>query len=195
VASAEYEKFSAHFWHRAGGTGEGERMSTSTNGMLVYGYIWSEDVNILEAAHTGEDDQREWPEIIADRRGIANPWDGYPSPSGVSQSQREAATRRAEQWIATHRAEIDARREAIKAIEAEFGVVIDSHGSDSWTCPIVSIAGASITAHRGYPKQITPANLEVGADWDAKLATFIAELGIDTSEAEGPGWFLASWWG
>ena len=168
-------------------------MSTSTNGMLVYGYIWNEDVDILKAARTGEDDQREWPEIIAARRGIANPWDGYPAEIEAMPYERRRVE--GEKWIAAHRAEIDARRAAITAIEADFGVVINSHGSSEWRCPIVSIPGADITAYRGYPKQITRANLEVGADWDAKLAAFVAELGIDTSDAEGPGWFLASWWG
>lgn len=167
-------------------------MGTSTDALLVYGYVWIDECNILNP-NGEEDDDREWVDIIAERRGVANPWVNYPPEiEALPYAQRQAAS---EAWIKTHRAELDAMYAAKKAIEAEYGVEIDSHGAGEWRVPIVKVSGVGHTARRGYPVNLDPSALAVDPAWNEKLARFIADLGIDTSEAEGPGWFLASWWG
>lgn len=163
-------------------------MGVSTDALLVYGYIWDDEHDLFDDSESDE-----WEEIVAKLRGIPDPWDAYPAEiERLPYEQKRAA---GEKWRTEHRAELDAWREARKAIAAEYGITIDRHGSDEWSVPIVKIADAGLTVARGYPKPLTAEALAVGPDWDEKLARFIADLGIDISEAKGPGWFLASWWG
>lgn len=173
-------------------------MGVSTDALLVYGYVW-EDEHDLFASPVDEDDDSdeeaespEWPEIIAKRRGIPDPWAGYPDLEHLAYEEQR---RQGSAWTAAHRAELDAWSAAKTAIEAEYGVEIDQHGSDEWSVPIVKIADAGHTAARGHPYQMTADDLAVDPEWDGKLQRFIGELSIDTSEAKGPGWFLVSWWG
>lgn len=170
-------------------------MGTSTDAMLFYGYIWEDEFELFPADDPeGEgDNDAEWEEIIAARRGILNPWCDFPSEIGrLPYPEQERAGKR---WTDGHRAELDAWHEAKKGISLEYGVEIDHHGSDSWSVPIVKIAGAGYTAARGYPHKVAVADLAVGPEWDGKLRRFTGDLGIDTSEAQGPGWFIASRWG
>ena len=163
-------------------------MGVSTDAMLVYGYVWEDEFDLL-----GEDaGDKEWTEIIAAQRGITSPWESYPDLNSLAYEER---ARRGEEWREAHRAELDAWYAAKKAIAAEYGVEIDHHGSDQWSVPVVKIAGAGHIARRGYPHQLVPEDLAIGPEWDEKLHRFIADLGIDTSEARGPGWFHMSWWG
>lgn len=69
------------------------------------------------------------------------------------------------------------------------------HGSDEWSVPLVKITGAGHRAARGHPHQLTAGDLTVDPEWAGKLQRFVTDLGVDTSEAKGPGWFLVSWWG
>lgn len=162
-------------------------MGVSTDALLVYGYVWDDETDLFD------DDEAEWEEIAATRRGIANPWDAYPQE--YEQLPYAEKRQKGDEWTAAHRAELDAWYDAKKAIAAEYGVEIDQHGSDQWSVPIVKIADAGCRAPRGYPHKLATRDLVVDPDWDAKLQRFITDLNIDTSEAQGPGWFLVSWWG
>ena len=163
-------------------------MTTSTDAMLFYGYVWEDEATLF-----GSDNESEWEEVIARQRGISNPWDSYPQDIDALpyDEQRQAGDR----WTAAHRNELDAWHAAKKAIREEYGVETDHHGSDGWSVPLIKIAGAGHTAVRGYPHQVTAADLAVDPEWDGKLQRFAADLGIDLPEALGPGWFIASWWG
>lgn len=163
-------------------------MGVSTDAMLFYGYVWEDEAELFDG-----DDETEWEEIIAVRRGTANPWDAYPQE--IERLPYDEKRREGDRWTTEHRAELDAWYAARKAISAEYGVEIDRHGSGEWSVPVVKIAGAGHTASRGSPHQLTTADLAVDPEWDGKLHRFITDLGIDTSEAKGPGWFIASWWG
>lgn len=171
-------------------------MGVSTDALLVYGYVWEDEADLLGSEEDDSDEEAEspeWPEIIARRRGIQSPWDAYPQE--IERLPYEERRRKGDEWITAHRAELDAWHEARKAIETEYGVEIDQHGSQEWSVPIVKIAGAGHRAARGYPHRLTAEDLAVGPEWDGKLQRFITDLNIDTSEAQGPGWFLVSWWG
>src|SRR6266567_7988042 len=144
-------------------------MGVSTATLLVYGYVWEDEADLF-----GEDpaqDEREWEEVVARKRGILNPWDAYPSGefNAMSYEQRRAV---GDAWMAEHRAELDAWYAAKKAIAAEFGVEIDQHGSDEWSVPIVKISGAGWRPWRGYPQDLTGKSLPRSDDRDAKLAIF-----------------------
>ena len=172
-------------------------MGVSTDAMLFYGYVWEDEAELIgsvsEDDDEAEDDEAEWAEIIAARRGILNPWCDFPQDiERLPYDQQRAA---GERWTDEHRAELDAWSAATKAISEEYGVEIDHHGSGEWRVPVVKIAGVGHTASRGYPHQLTAADLAVDPEWDGKLRRFITDLGIDASEARGPGWFVASWWG
>ena len=176
-------------------------MDVSTDAMLVYGYVWKDEHDLFgvddEDFDDDDRDEPEWEETIAAQRGILNPWAEHADElARIEAIQPYAESRRlGEEWTAAHRAELDAWHAAKKAIAGEYGVEVDRHGSDQWTVPVVKIAGAGHTAARGYPRKLAAADLAVDPEWDAKLQRFVTDLGIDASEAEGPGWFLMSWWG
>lgn len=182
-------------------------MGVSTDAKLVYGYVWDDEHDLFrsgadddedydEDEDEDEDGGEEWEEIIAARRGILNPWAEHAEElAAIEQIRPYTESRRlGDEWTTAHRAELDAWSAAKKAIAEEYGVEIDHHGSGEWECPVVKISGAGHTAARGYPHQLTAADLAADPSWDAKLQRFVTDLGIDTSEAKGPGWFIMSWW-
>lgn len=164
-------------------------MGVSTDAILFYGYVWEDEAELFD----DNDGETEWEEFLAVRRGIVNPWDAY--PQGIERLPYAEKRAAGDQWRADHRAELDEWRAAKKAIEDEYGVEIDSHGSDEWSVPLIKIAGAGHTAARGNPHQLTATDLAVDPEWDGRLRRFVDDLEIDASEAKGPGWFIASWWG
>lgn len=158
-------------------------MGVSTNALLFYGYAWDEDVILV---HLDNSEEREdWAELLARQRGIANPWDGYPhdAPRPVQQA-----------WKIENRAAMEARWAAKKAIEAEYAVSIGHYGSASWRCPFIYVKSTLTEARRGCPQDVTTMALGRNAGWDAELKRFLADTGISARDAEGPGWFLTSWW-
>ena len=168
-------------------------MGVSTDALLVYGYVWDDEVDLFGTEDEEADDDLEWSEIIARQRGIPNPWDAYPQEfEHLPYTERRA---KGDEWVAAHDAELDAWRAARKAIEDEYGVEIDQHGSDQWSCPVVKVAGAGHRAYRGDVHAVEAADLNINPEWRTKLQRFVDDLGIDVNEAAGPGWFLLSWWG
>jgi hypothetical protein len=162
-------------------------MGTSTDALLVYGYVWDDEHDLFDGEET------DWEDRIAVASGLVNPWDTFPRE--IDRLPRDQRAAQGDAWRAEHRGELDAWHEAKRRAVSSYGVTIDHHGSDQWSCPIVKIEGAGHTVSRGYPTPVAAVDLTVGADWDAKLARFVADLNIDVSGAAGPGWFLASWWG
>jgi hypothetical protein len=74
-------------------------------------------------------------------------------------------------------------------------VAVMHHGSDEWRVPYVYIKASEVRASRGYPQDLPEDALTTRKDWIDKLDAFVQKHNIDLSEAEGPNWFLASWWG
>lgn len=80
-----------------------------------------------------------------------------------------------------------------------FGVGIRSHCSCDYPVPYIYVSGTKTTAWRGSPQEIDPASMQVDtAEWDEKLADFVAHYNVSLSAPEwgeapkGPGWFLVS---
>lgn len=162
-------------------------MGVSTDALLFYGYVWDDEHDLLGDLDGPRDS--DWAEHMLIKRGQLSPWrEGY-YPHSEQDDHKRAM------WRAQHRAEFEAWAEAKKAVQAEFGVEVDHHGSDEWKCPLVAIAGTMTRVGRGYPDQILPEQLAVDPAWNDRLQRWVTELGIDLSEAQGPGWFMASWWG
>jgi hypothetical protein len=167
-------------------------MSTSTDALLIYGYIWDDEYDLFDDGDTDEI-RGDWEDRIAAAAGLVNPWDRFPEE--IDRLPRDQRTAQANAWKAEHRAELDAWYEAQRRAVSSYGVTVDHHGSDEWSCPIVKITDAGKTASRGYPLLVTGEDLQVGGNWNDKLTRFVTDLGIDVSEAKGPGWFIVSYWG
>ena len=172
-------------------------MGTSTNAILFYGYCWQEEgVRLLPEVEEGQD-QPEWMEIVLVKRGFINPWSAFPefevNKFAADGGYKEKRAKE-EAWTAEHRVEIDTWYADKRAVEAEFDVDLHYHCSGECPMPYVSVRATGKSACRGYPQEVTAADLAVGADWDAKLNRWMAEMGIKKPH-ESPKWWLVSYWG
>lgn len=193
-------------------------MGQSTDAHLFYGYCWSEEGTelfrgdcILYPGDNPDDctehdheevDDGEWTEVVLARRGIFSPWTKIPADlnSYDSSSTRYSSYKEQQElsnaWTVEHRAEIDSYYQAKKDVEEEYGVAISSHCSCDYPMPYIHVKGTEQQAWRGSPQTIdvmSIAKLDVSA-MNRELSRFVADLGIDLSEAEGPAWFLVSMW-
>lgn len=145
-------------------------MGTSTNAILFYGYVWKEEAELCE--------DNEWIDVVLAKRGVKDPYAVIPyvKPSEVDSS---------------------AYFEAKRLLEEEIGCDIGFHCSGAYAIPYVFITDSEITAYRGDAVKVASAQLIVSSNpsWAEKLDAFVQELEIDLSEAQGPGWFLVSYWG
>jgi hypothetical protein len=153
-------------------------MGVSTDGIIFYGYVWDDEFTLLEDV-----DGEGWARIVAEKRGHTDPWDGFAEGE--------------EDWVSTHQAELDGWRAVRKSIEEEFGVDIRHHGSGEWQCPYILVNDSRREAARGYPQELQVGTTVYGppAGWDEKLLRFVDELEINLEEAQGPAWWLVSYWG
>jgi hypothetical protein len=166
-------------------------MGVSTDAILFYGYCWDDEHDLFDLS---DDDELAWPDRLLRSRGETDPWEGF-----VESTARDYQTRRAEgdAWRAAHRTELDEWHAKQRAIESEFPVEIHYHGSDGWRVPFISVKSGYQRAWRGDVHMIAEDALTSTAtlDFDDQLYSFIKATGIDVSGAQGPGWFLVSWWG
>lgn len=168
-------------------------MGVSTDAILFYGYVWKEEQDLLERVKGRKEDD-EWPDILLRRRGIRNPWDGYPNAEIRAIRNYEEQRWRGDAWMTEHRAELDAWDAQKQAVEKEFGVDIGTHCSGECSMPFVHIVEAGTSARRGYPEKLEPDALHIDPAWDAKLDRFLKELGLRKPQ-KNPGWYLVSYWG
>lgn len=157
-------------------------MSTSTDALLVYGYIWDDEIDLIDPG-------KKWTDILLAKRGVVDPYESYPGPNAPSHDTPERARTK---WLAQNRAAIDAWLKSKSDLELEYGVAIAHHGSGEWRVPIVCITDW-FCANRGYPIKLTSESLTVQTGWNAQLQRFLTDLEIDTSAAQGPAWWLCSW--
>lgn len=160
-------------------------MGQSTDAVIFYGYCWDDECDLFD------DPEVEWPEIIAIERGHKNPWKFFPPEiEKLPYEQKEIASK---QWCDENRQIIDGWYAIKKKIEKEFGVDIGSHCSGECSIPYVHIPESEITAHRGYPVELSNQSLQVDASWDERLDAFMKALKIERPH-KVPGWRLVSWW-
>lgn len=179
-------------------------MGQSTDAILFYGYVWSDEGHQL----WDRSDYDDWYEALAKRRGHASPWDLYKSSgaeaahSNLPYKDQSAAYRawKDEVGFDAMVKEWDAIKDAIEAEHPDISV--GTHCSGECPMPYICIADTEQTARRGYPEAVNVAKVSETnkAWWNAALSDFIETMEIDLSAPEygeapqGPGWFLVSDW-
>jgi hypothetical protein len=149
-------------------------MSTSTDGILFYGFLIDEDSELSEKLSSlgddiDEDDENaplaeEPSDVVAKLYG----WDGK-SPQYDFEWEREHPS----------------------------PITIGMHCSDSCPMYYIAIKASEVVASRGYPEKIT---MQVQPGWDGVLNDFFQRL-YKRFQLEPPaepvvlGWYLVSWWG
>jgi hypothetical protein len=184
-------------------------MGISTDAILFYGYCWDQELTqVINGGEEREDQLRDddWPKIILLRRGLKDPWEGYPHEeveaavrskeggTGGLEGWQERQKRGKEithRWCQEHKAELDAWTVAKDAVQEEFGCEIHYHCHSEYPMPYVCVEASRVRALRGRPEKLTV--FEVPEDWDGKLERFCKELGIEPPQ-EVPEWWLVSYW-
>lgn len=144
-------------------------MGQSTNAIFFYGYVWNDEDTDL-----GTDDET-IVESLA-KQVMPNPWDTHDKTTT---------------WLQRHSAEVDAWYELRKEIENGILVTIGEHCSGDYPMPYLALKSTEVTAWRG---QSRPVSLALREDADHILVEFANDHAIDLVGAEGPGWFIASYW-
>jgi hypothetical protein len=158
-------------------------VGVSTDAILFYGYVWEDE----DSDPLGIGD-KEWSEVVLEKRGEKNPWHDYPAED--ERLPYEERRKKGDAWAADHRAEIDAWYAKKRAVVAEFGVDVCRHCSGD--CPMLYISTKEHLASRGNPVRIESLVIEPGSN--AKLDRFLQEFGV-RPPASGLGWWLVSYWG
>ena len=178
-------------------------MGQSTDAYLFFGYCWNDEIDLL---HNDPDDESEWYEIIAKREGNRNPWDLYrmsgaeAEHSRLPYAEQSAAYQAWKEEVGFEQlyAEWKAVTEEVKS--RYNGIDISSHCSCEYPMPYIYIVETEHRAWRGQGVQLDMEQWEKWqhprsfVTWNEDLARFTADLGIDLSNAEGPGWFLVINW-
>lgn len=172
-------------------------MGQSTDAILAYGYVWDEEHDLFDQ---DEDSEDEWFETVAKKRGIANPWDMYRSSSqeaahrALPYGERDDAYKSWKTEVGFD-ALLNIWDEEKDKIKTEYGgVMVGSHCSCDYPMPFIAIEDSHLQAWRGSPVEVSRSHIE-GPQleiWDNLLDAYVEYLGIDISEAKGPGWFLVS---
>lgn len=176
-------------------------MGQSTDAILFYGYTWTEEAEPEELF--GED---EWWEKVARRRGIASPYDNYPTEGEMLTFGRQYAPApqaknggQARWQIEQHYKEFARKvwsfanddaytrwRSAEDEIRSEFGCDVGTHCSCDYPIPYIYVMESRVVAIRGYPKELDMHRLlHVSLDpfkgrlWTDLLDRFLEELEVE----------------
>ena len=141
-------------------------MSTSTDAILFYGYVWTDK----ESPPWSSDDEDEGDEDEDDR---------YARRAGFT-----------DKWSEGDDGYFDRRGKVLAKAKCE----IVHHCSDSCVMYGVAVKGTVTTAWRGYPKKIDPDKMAPKSEWADALRSYCEHMGIKTGNRK-PAWHLVSWWG
>lgn len=150
-------------------------MSTSTDGILFYGYdLGGPEDDGPAFKDLGEDEHPTWYD-----------------PDDEDADFIEAATTALLAAVGFTETDwrADGYHERKKAAEERMGVELDSHCSGEY--PMYLLAAKKTTAARGYPKEV---DFTLPDNADERLAWAIGVLGLDVGDQK-PRWLLASYWG
>lgn len=152
-------------------------MSVSTDAILFYGYVWDEETStpwtIGQDDEDGPDEEDDWEERYARvKAGLLKP------DTGAGYDQK------------TYSEYLSKKSEIVKDCPCEVG----THCHSDAPMPYVCIKSTYICNSRGDMTRLSPEQFEVDESWDAELKKFCKLMGISTP-AEGPGWYMVSYWG
>ncbi len=141
-------------------------MSTSTDAILFYGYVWTDKESPPWSRDDDDDDDEDADDRYARLAGFTDEWtegdDGY----------------------------FDRRVKVLANAKCK----IVMHCSDSCVMYGVAVKGTATTAWRGYPKKIDPDKMAPKPEWADALRSYCEHMGIKTGNRK-PAWHLVSWWG
>ena len=178
-------------------------MGQSTDAYLFYGYCWNEERDLL---HNDPNDETAWYEIIANREGHRSPYDLYrmsgreAEDNQLPYAERSAAFQAWKEEVGFE--DLYAEwKDVTDEIKSRYdGIDISSHCSCDYPMPYIYVVESEHRAWRGEGVQLDMEQWVrwqqpgVYSAWEQNLNKFVTDLGIDTSDAEGPGWFLVSNW-
>lgn len=154
-------------------------MGTSTNAILAYGFNLGEGNLIRETGEYGE---------------VNLPW--LSDDDGLFEAMQQRLLAEMAGFTETWETRVgDGYFKREEEAKARLGVQIVHHCSDS--CPMIVLAVAETTAHRGEPVPLDLAaySQEPAANgWDERLARAVEVLGMTPLQPR-PQWLLCSWWG
>jgi hypothetical protein len=149
-------------------------MSTSTDGILAYGFDLGEDYGF------DWDDETPRPEWI-DSEEYESAENTLLVANGFTEPEPDFDTDR-DGWLAWS----NRRDEAKKTL----GVELVMHCSDS--CTMWLLTAKHFEASRGYPVEV---DMDLPENADERLAWAVDVLGLTKFKGAKPKWLLASWWG
>lgn len=158
-------------------------MGQSTNAVLFWGYCSADEGKLVSDG---------WVEELAVSRGHVNPWSAFP----VEIDQMPDYTKRraaSDAWTTANRQALDEWYAVRKAIEQEHPIDADFHCSCDCPMPYLAVKESVHTAHRGYPIELVPSDLDVKPEWYEQLEAFCKLLKIEKPHPE-PKWWLVSHW-
>lgn len=155
-------------------------MSTSTDAILFYGYVWDEETSTPwtigkddEDADSERDEEEDWEERYARLKG------GLTKPEMPGGYDSKLYTEY-----------LHKKGEIVKDSACEVG----THCHSDAPMPYVCIRSTYICNSRGDMTRLSPEQFEVDEGWDVELKKFCKLMGI-APPAEGPGWYMVSYWG
>lgn len=161
-------------------------MSTSTDGILAYGYDLGGDDAGWKVEGLGEYD--EWPS-----GGWYDPEVDDADFTEAVENTLLTAHGFTLEWVPG--ADNSAYRAGREAARTAIGV--EAHGHCSGESAMYLLSAKAITAYRGHVETIDWPALErerVEQDWDGKLAAALSVLALTPIQPE-PRWLLVSYWG
>lgn len=166
-------------------------MGVSTDGILFYGYIWTDEDDCYPEALNGESING-WAEIEARKRGIVNPYDTIPEAINyhmAPQAEQDA-------WYDANGELVSAWFKAVSEIKEKSLCDVGWHCSDECSMPYVYVKSTEIMASRGYPEALDLQSMALLTPGGTSLLeSFLNALGIEPPEGQQPGWWLTSYWG
>lgn len=168
-------------------------MGMHASGQIFYGYIWDEEGD--GPFEDNRDDELEiWDQMLKDR-GVVDPYSlpDRPDTTGLPYKEEQAIYR---EWHNKNQDKFDAYYAAKNALPEELGcegVDMDHYGHCDYSAKALVIKASCKSTE--WSEKLDPTELVAGEDWDARLLHWAETTGADLSNAEGPGWYLTTYYG
>lgn len=175
-------------------------MGVSTNAILFYGYWWDEETQSPweigrddKVTDDSDDDENDWETRYALTKGCLPPSAPFPERT-ITPTRENGWNSTPKDYNVAEQSIIDqhsAYWEAKQKLVETATCLVDTHCSASCPMPYVAVRASVTNSRRGHPSEIT--SLTVDPAWNAALAEFCEELGIEVGNKK-PAWWLASDW-
>lgn len=161
-------------------------MGQSTNGILFYGYVWTDEERRPWEPRWDEEDPRS--EAEQERDQDEDEDDRWLRICGFAEdppTDYDAST------FSARRVAYRERRNAVLLLKPAKLVM---HCCTDTTMYGIAAIGTVKTALRGSVVSIDPTELTVQPEWASQLANYVARMDVRLNLGQEPGWHLVSWW-